>query len=162
MRPLVTLALGAILGVSACAVRPPTVAVSTNEVEKLPHVSVQRLVDDTSSKLRMLYPPARTRFEIQSRTDPFGVGLIESLRAMGYAVAEEVPAVAGVQIAEPASEVGSVAEPASLRLNYIVDASPDARLYRVTLLIGNSSLSRAYLNTPEGALQPGGAWVRLE
>jgi hypothetical protein len=49
-----------------------------------------------------------------------------------------------------------------LALRYIVDAPADLNLYRVTLLVGSSSLSRAYMVATDSSLQPAGAWVRKE
>ena len=38
----------------------------------------------------------------------------------------------------------------------------ESNLYRVTLLVGNQSLTRAYSAAQNGTLYPAGAWVRKE
>ena len=46
-------------------------------------------------------------------------------------------------------------------LRYILDQA-ESNLYRVTLLVGNQSLTRAYSAAQNGTLYPAGAWVRKE
>jgi hypothetical protein len=59
--------------------------------------------------------------------------------------------------------VGKEGNPAAavpvLRLRYVLDRAAD--LVRVTLEIGEQSMSRAYL-AQNDALHPAGAWVRKE
>ena len=51
-------------------------------------------------------------------------------------------------------------KPIGYDLNYIVD-QPMQGFYRVTLLIGKESLSRAYL-IQDSLIQPAGAWIHKE
>ena len=50
---------------------------------------------------------------------------------------------------------------AALDLRYVLDQPIDLKLYRVTLLVGNQSLTRAYVEQ-DNALLPAGSWVRRE
>ena len=165
MRALATSALLAALGFAGCATNPPT-PTAGNFATTLTPAFNETLVGDATSKLRALYPAASTQFELQQGTqDRFGSALIESLRASGYAVLEAAPAAQGAKPVKPAAS--GAAEPAQapargIPLRYIVDAPTDTNLYRLTLLLGGSSLSRAYMVTPEVALRPAGAWVRKE
>ena len=108
----------------------------------------------------MVYPPANTRFDLQQPTpDQFGTWLLQSLRAKGYALQEG--AAAPVAQGRTAGGDGGMAAsaPAVLPLRYVFDRAAD--LYRITLLVGDQSLTRAYL-AQNGAVHPAGAWVRKE
>lgn len=164
MRAFTTLVLAAGLVLAGCATVPAPS--SSGLFATLPPASFQKLVGDASGKLRALYPAASTQFELQQATpDAFGAGLVESLRSSGYAVLETAPASSGTQPAkqaDPGPVAPSSAAARGLALRYIVDAPADLNLYRVTLLVGSSSLSRAYVVAPDSSLQPAGAWVRKE
>ena len=152
------------LGLAGCATAPAPV--SHGVFATLPPASVQKLVSDASVKLRALYPAASTQFELQQATlDAFGAGLVESLRASGYAVLEAAPispTTQSVKQANPGLVALSSATARGLALRYIVDAPKELNLYRVLLLVDGSSLSRAYMAAPDTTLQPAGAWVRKE
>jgi len=108
----------------------------------------ERIAADTVKQLVTLYPPARTRFHLgQSTPDAYGSALVEALRAKGYALVE-------FKDAAPA------AAPA-LSLHYVLDAAASPNLYRVTVTVGQKSLSRAYL-AQNDRVAPAGAWVRKE
>jgi hypothetical protein len=101
-----------------------------------------------------LYPPAHTTVNIEQaalKTDSFGNALVVQLRAKGYAV----------QIIDPKQPVKAVA---GINLNYTVD-NPAARwyigLYRVQLVVGNVTLTRAYSEANNTAM-PAGAWAKME
>jgi type IV secretion system protein TrbH len=118
------------------------------------------IVEDAAQQLAAIYPPAATRFEVQQATpDAFGRLLMATLRAKGYAVREAGPASAAQ--GAPAVTDANAAAAASpvLQLRYVVDRP--AELVRITLMIGDQSLTRAYLAQNE-ALRPAGAWVRKE
>ena len=109
------------------------------------------MADDVVKKLAVLYPPAKTRFNLQHATpDAFGIAMVTTLRAKGYAVAEVKP---GAQV--PALAAGEQS------LAYILDQPLDAGLYRVTILVNSQTLSRVY-QSAGGAVTPAGAWVRKE
>jgi hypothetical protein len=112
------------------------------------------LASDAVKHLQTLYPPAHTTFNIDqalSKTDSFGNALMVQLRAKGYAV----------QIIDPKQPGTAVA---SLPLHYTVD-TPAARwyigLYRVQLVVGKATLTRAYSEANNTAM-PAGAWAKLE
>ncbi|MBK7024112.1 MAG: conjugal transfer protein TrbH [Sulfuritalea sp.] len=108
----------------------------------------ERIAADTVKQLVALYPPARTRFHLgQPTPDAYGSALVEALRAKGYALVE-------VKEAAPATAPG-------LSLHYVLDAVASPNLYRVTVMVGQKSLSRAYL-AQNDRVAPAGAWVRKE
>jgi len=108
----------------------------------------ERIVADTVKQLVALYPPARTRFHLgQPTPDAYGSALVEALRARGYALVE-------FKEAAPATALG-------LSLHYVLDAAASPNLYRVTVTVGQKSLSRAYL-AQNDRVAPAGAWVRKE
>jgi len=112
------------------------------------------LASDAVKQLQTLYPPAHTTFNIEqavSKTDSFGNALVVQLRAKGYAV----------QIIDPQQPAKAVA---GIGLHYTVD-KPAARwyigLYRVQLVVGKTTLTRAYSEANNTAM-PAGAWAKLE
>ncbi len=162
MRQTVTLALLALL-VSGC--------VSTTSApygNQLPASgpSPDRLADDALTQLEKLYPPAHVRFELQQvATDAFGASLLKGLRERGYAVLEFDPRVSSQAASTAAVAVrGSFSTtPASgaLPLRYVLDQAGSPDLYRLTLVIGGQSLTRAY-RPQDGVLLPAGYWSRQE
>ena len=90
-------------------------------------------------------------------TAPYGnfathppAGLEERI-AKGYALVE---VKASPQEAAPPTAPG-------LSLHYVLDAVASPNLYRVTVMVGQKSLSRAYL-AQNNRVAPAGAWVRKE
>ena len=115
----------------------------------------ERLAADTVKQLTVLYPPASTRFDLgQPTPDAYGSALVESLRIKGYAILEFEPDEAA-QADNP-----DTARP-GLSLRYVLDAPASTNLYRVTVMVGSQSLSRAYVAQNE-TVAPAGAWVRKE
>jgi len=112
----------------------------------------QKIAVDTAKQLVALYPPARTRFHLgQPTPDAYGSALVEALRAKGYALVE---VKTSPQETAPATAPG-------LSLHYVLDAVASPNLYRVTVTVGQKSLSRAYL-AQNNRVAPAGAWVRKE
>ncbi len=108
------------------------------------------ITNDSVNRLVSLYPPARTRFYIkQSVKDSFGFSLIESLRQKGYSINESSIHAASTQGSQ------------NVALYYVVDEPIKRTLYRVTLIVGQQSLSRAY-KIKNGTFTPLGFWVRKE
>lgn len=108
------------------------------------------ITKDCINRLLALYPPARTRFHIkQIVKDSFGVSLIEGLRQKGYSINES--SIHGT----------STQEAQNVALYYVVDEPIKGTLYRVTLTVGQQSLSRAY-KIKNGLFTPLGFWVRKE
>jgi len=153
-------ALSALLctvGLAGCATAPPRYG---NFAQEAPAGYDRTVAEDAVRQLTVVYPPANTRFDLQQPTpDPFGTLLSQSLRAKGYALQEG--AAAPVPQGRTARGEGGMAAgaPATLPLRYVFDRAAD--LYRVTLLVGDQSMTRAYL-AQNGAVHPAGAWVRKE
>jgi hypothetical protein len=108
------------------------------------------LVSDATKQLMVLYPPAKTHFDIrQPTTDPFGAGLIERMREKGYAI-------------EESNKTSKTDAPVKgVQLRYVLDRLDAESLYRITLLVGSQSLSRAYV-VADGTVTPAGSWTRQE
>ena len=136
-------------GLSGCATVPNVPTPSPVSVEL-----GNSLASDAVKQLQTLYPPAHTTFNIEQavlKTNSFGNALVVQLRAKGYAV----------QIIDPQQPTKAVAD---ISLHYTVD-NPAARwyigLYRVQLVVGNVTLTRAYSATNNTAM-PAGAWAKME
>lgn len=114
----------------------------------------QQIATDAVQQLATLYPPAKTRFELyQATPDAFGLALINSLRERGYALLE---------FKADKAQVSAVTAPAALPLRYVLDqADATTNLYRLTLLVGNQSITRPYLEE-NGSFVPAGYWARKE
>ena len=155
------LLLGGSLGLAGCTTTPTSAY--GNFTQSAPAAVHKTVADDAVKQLAALYPPASTRLDLQQATpDAFGSRLVESLRAKGYALLEFKP---GSQTAASLNTVtGTATERAAgagKPLRYILDQL-DANLYRLTLQVGDQSLSRAYALAQSGTLHPAGAWVRKE
>jgi hypothetical protein len=147
MRKTAFLAL-LVVGLAGCATTAPSTY--GNFTQSAPAAFNQTMVDDAAKQLVAVYPPASTRFDLQHATpDAFGSSLVESLRAKGYALLEFKSAATDA--------TATAGKP----LRYILDQA-ESNLYRVTLLVGNQSLTRAYSAAQNGTLYPAGAWVRKE
>ena len=116
------------------------------------------LVEDSVAVLKLAHPPAKTRLNLmQFVNDAFGAALVETLRRDGYAIAE---------YSQPARE--DKLQPMLARANgldfaYIIDHLPDDSGMRVTLFVGEESLSRAYAvggSPEEPTYSPLGDWAR--
>ena len=153
MRKIVFAALF-VLALGGCA----TTGQYGNFVPPTATVDQQQLAREAVQQLAVLYPPAKTRLELQQATpDAFGQALVLTLRERGYALLEFNPASAKAQ-ATAASEPAS---PAALPLRYVLDQAGDSNLYRLTLLVGHQSITRPYL-VQDGSFAPAGYWVRKE
>jgi hypothetical protein len=122
-------------------------------------VDQQKLASEAVKQLATLYPPAKTRFELQQATpDAFGAGLVKELRESGYALLEFNPeaakAKASASAAAPAVEAPASATKA-LPLRYVLDQAGTSNLYRLTLLVGNQSITRPYLEQDGTLRRPG-------
>jgi hypothetical protein len=118
-----------------------------------------QIVEDATRQLMSLYPPASTNF-ILSHTaqDAFGRQLIDKLRGQGYALQEVTPQAAASLTGRPAeANDTNVSTP----LSYVFDSVPSPRLYRITLIVGDQTISRAYIQQ-NNLVHPAGSWVRKE
>jgi hypothetical protein len=148
--------LGSLAG---CAT--PELSAYGNFTQSAPAAMEQTLADDAVKQLAALYPPATTRLDLQQATpDAFGSRLVESLRARGYALLEFKPGAKTAALPATATATDRAAG-AGKPLRYILDQL-DANLYRLTVRVGDQSLTRAYLAAQSGTLRPAGAWVRKE
>lgn len=152
MRQFIVLSISLLLvGLAGCATTTPS---SYGNFTQSAVANDQKMADDAAKQLAALYPPATTRFNLQHLTpDAFGSTMIEALRTKGYAVLELKP--------EPAGQGKPLAGAPGLPLSYILDQAGGSGLYRVTLLVGNQSLARAY-QAKDGTVYPAGHWVRKE
>ncbi len=124
-----------------------------------------QLAQDTVTRMEALYPPAQTRLALtHPATDAYGVALTEALRRKGYGV-REAPATTRRTAytredrPEPIERARSHDE--GLPFRYVVDGPFEPHLYRVTVFIGDRSLSRVY-QMHQQSLRQAGAWVRKQ
>jgi hypothetical protein len=112
------------------------------------------LATDAMKQLETLYPPAHTTFNMSqpvTETDSFGTSLVFQMREKGYAVQL-------INAKEPATVM------AGLSTQYTVDKPASngyANLYRVQLVVGKTTLTRAYSDGNNAAI-PAGAWAKME
>ena len=151
-RLFLLLALSAI-AVAGCS-QPP------QKYGNLAKVDSATLVEEITGVMTANYPPAKTRLDLMhDADDTFGTGLVQALREHGYAVSE---------YSLPSQEDGApvpVAESPGLAFAYILDVFPQTKELRITLFVGNESLSRVYVvqETDSGvSYVPKGYWSRKE
>jgi hypothetical protein len=146
-----------VLGLAGCATPPTPYG---NFIGQAPAGYDRTIAEDAVRQLASVYPPANTRFEVrQATSDAFGRQMMTSLRGKGYAVREAGPTAVAPAVTARGDTGATAATSPVLPLQYVLDRP--AGLVRVTLLIGEQSLTRAYL-AQNGALHPAGAWVRKE
>jgi len=133
--------------------------------EAVPSPLLERLAQETVTQMEDLYSPAHTRLALtHSATDAYGLALIEALRQKGYGVSES--RVTRRTTPSTRADMETPGEPVvnhdeGIPLRYVVDGPFEPRLYRLTVFIGNQSLSRAY-RLDEQTMAQAGAWVRKE
>ena len=168
--PKITFAMLLAAGVAGCATHDSTTSTPYgNFVQDSPAACDRTMAADAVKRLIAVYPPARTRFDLRQITpDAFGTALVASLRARGYALLEYQPEQKVQDPLEPAGQAPAPAVAATIKpsipaltLRYVLDLDAASNLYRVTLLVGTQSLTRAYL-AQNGSVAPAGAWVRKE
>lgn len=131
----------------------------------VPPQMLERLAQDTVTRMEDLYPPAHTRLALtHPATDSYGLALIEALRQKGYGVREshvntQMTSSTRADMQRPIEPV--VNQDEGIPLRYVVDGPFEPRLYRLTVFIGSQSLSRVY-RLDEQMLAHAGAWVRKE
>lgn len=144
MKNLILMLL-AITGLGGCAT--PKYG---NLTSNTPYDLNTTLVTDTVKQLESLYPPASNQFNIGQaidKKDTFGNSLVATLRNRGYAVQE-------YREKQPNAEEG-------LNFRYILDAPLKQELYRIKLVVGTDTLTRAYFQQGNTVV-PAGAWSRRE
>lgn len=166
MRKLLATAIFS-LALVGCASHPPY----GNFVENPTGLNQQKIANDTLAQIESLYPPAKTRFEIKQATpDAFGTALVKGLRDKGYALLEfdpETETTAKRTTARPNESAPEVKKKPSvnrgfgLPLYYVFDQFSDSNMYRVTIMLGDKSITRPYAQE-NGSVVPVGYWVRKE
>ena len=152
MRKVTFLAL-LLAGLCGCAT---TQSRYGNFLPPTPAAYHKTMAEDAVKQLQILYPPASTRFDLQQTTpDNFGATLVESMRVKGYALLESKPELP-VQRSNEATN-----SPTGLSLRYILDQVNSLNLYRVTLLVGQQAMTRAY-RVQDSTVHPAGLWSRKE
>jgi hypothetical protein len=147
----------ALASLTGCA---PTSPYGNFVKEPVAGLDQNKIANDTLQQLVTLYSPARTQFELQQpTTDPYGHALVENLRAKGYAIQEFNSGGKAVK-GKKAPRRGS-ARTASLPLCYIFDQTVGMDLYRITVMVGDQSVTRLYV-PQDGTTVPAGYWVRKE
>lgn len=133
--------------------------------EAVPPQMLERLAQDTVTRMEALYQPAHTRLAVtHPATDPYGRALIETLRQKGYGVLESrvTTRTTPSTRADMHTPIESVVnQDEGLPLRYVVDGPFEPHLYRLTVFIGNQSLSRVY-RLDQSVIAQAGAWVRKE
>ena len=111
------------------------------------------MAEDTAMEMVALYPPASTYLALKQPTaDPFGTALVGQLRNKGFALAEATTTSKNQAKAAVMTAVGA-------DFGYVVDRLGADNSYRVTVTVGNETLSRAYLASND-RLSATGYWVR--
>lgn len=109
-----------------------------------------KIADDAVKQLIELYPPAKSRFNMKHEAKGvFGITLVRKLRDAGYAVEEFTKSEAAVAAGD------------GLALGYILDVAGAPDFYRLTMMVGDQSISRPYMRQGTEVL-PAGYWARKE
>jgi len=146
------------LGLAGCATHAPY----GNFVENPTGLNQHEVASDSVEKITELYPPAKTRFELKQPTpDAFGMALVRGLRDRGYALLEFDPEAAKAQQQASTATANPTPTGSGLPLRYVFDQFTGTNMYRVTIMVGNESLTRAY-SQESGGIVPAGYWVRKE
>lgn len=134
-----------------------------NYLEGMTPAANQKLAADTVKQLAQVYPPASTRFNLtQTTKDGYGAMLAAGLRARGYSLLEYTDSSERM-VSSKETPPAAISFPGTraVALRYVVDRLGENNLYRITLLVGDQSLTRAYV-AQNSTLYPAGAWVRKE
>jgi len=125
-----------------------------NYLEK--QVAVDKMVSDISEQMINLYPPANTAlFYLHKDGDFFGKKLTTDLRQAGYKVCvfenqEEKKKKTFIK-------KDSLERSRELDFGYIIDRGKKESIIRITLKVGNASLSRGY---DAETFQPISLWTK--
>lgn len=131
----------------------------------VPSPLLERLAQETVTRMEDLYSPAHTRLALtHPATDPYGLALIEALRQKGYGVRESrvtTRTTLSIRADRQTPDEPVMNQDEGIPLRYVVDGPFEPSLYRLTVFIGNQSLSRVY-RLDDQMLAQAGAWVRKE
>lgn len=137
-----------------------------NFVDNQPGLNQHQIATDTVDQLAELFPPAHTRFDLKQPTpDAFGMALIRVLRDRGYAVLELSPDASDdqddQQKTKPSTTRANASSQSGLPLRYVFDQFSGTNMYRVSIIVGHQSITRAYA-LENGTVVPAGFWARKE
>lgn len=119
------------------------------------------IADSAVSRISTLYPPALTKIILKNDAkDSFGQSFIKKLRDRGYSVQEYTDKNPVKN--NNATPNDNPKPSGSIDLSYIVDSLGFDNYYRVTINIGQQSISRGFIADNSGKISPAGAWVRKE
>ncbi|MCS6730427.1 conjugal transfer protein TrbH, partial [Proteus mirabilis] len=117
-----------------------------------------KIAVDSVSQLIKVHPPAKTQLIIsQKTTDNFGSSFVNELRKRGYSITETYIENKKINNEKKNTTKNNTGIP----ISYILDKFSDANYYRVTINIGNQSISRLYENNNNTVI-PAGYWVMKE
>jgi hypothetical protein len=151
MRYLTLISLLFVLGLSGCTTINHGNYLGTRNLDQ-----ERFLAGDAIKQLKETFPPAQNQLDLQLKTiDIFGLYLLENLRTEGYAVNEfkEKP------FFDLSSENDSIKN--GVPFAYVVDKAKESDFIRVTLLVGEQSLTRAY-KVVDDEMKPAGYWFYRE
>lgn len=155
---LIAACAAALLTVTGCATQSPY----GSFLSATSPAPVEGIATDAARKLAATWLPAKTRVSLQHPTaDDFGAAFVASLRTQGYSVLEYT-APDKAQAAAPAATPEEAPQPAATEavpVSYVLDRAGE--FYRLKLLAGGQTLSRAYV-VNAGQFAPAGAWSLLK
>lgn len=151
MRYLTLISLLFVLGLSGCTTINHGNYLGTRNIDQ-----ERFLARDAIKQLKDTFPPAQNQLDMQHKTlDLFGLYLVENLRTEGYAVKEYKE--------KPFYDLSSADDSVNdgVPFAYVVDKAKESDFIRVTLLVGEQSLTRAY-KVDEDMMKPAGYWFYRE
>jgi len=163
MRTQISSATALVLMLAGCAASAPNAPDRYgNFIGNAPATHETQLAADAARQLQALYPPASTRLSFRhAPVDRFGQQLVERLRAQGYALQQPPATQEATASTETVLAATKGTDAAAIPFSYVLDTIASSKLYRVTLMLGSQTLTRAYSPQNE-TVQGAGAWVRKE
>jgi hypothetical protein len=136
----------AALTLAACVTPPPqngNFSSATEDTQK-------EVAIDAIAQMVRVFPPAKYKLTFsQKATDTFGLAFLDGLRTTGYAIEE----IAGNEDDDSAKKnQQSDGNAASYTLDDIDD------ILRLTIYVGQRSITKAYLKRPDGTYGGSGYW----
>lgn len=161
MKPFsMLLLLGLIL--TGCASTNPDESNIGSYVSDLSPALARQIAADSVRQIESSHPAASTRLQVrQPATDTYGVALRDTLRLHGYAVQERSRQPNAAEASPSKATPAGQTEVQTVPLAYLIDLVPQPKLYRVTLYLGERTITRGYIAQGD-KLRPASAWVRRE
>lgn len=146
----------ALLIVTGCATAPQSPYGSF--ISEAAPASTEGIASDAAQRLAATWLPAKTRIVLQhAMADEFGTAFVASLRTQGYSVREFTPPEKAEGVATGNADVSS--DVVAVPVSYVLDQAGE--FYRLKLLAGGQTLSRAYV-VNQSQFAPAGAWSALK